>query len=93
MARVIWSDPVKVVLNSLPEKEGEAIMEKVNELERFPRMYGLWTRSRRFRRHRCFVSGNWRVFYRVVDDVVWIRGIWPARWPVKLSLVKQTDKV
>jgi len=39
-------------------------------------------RDRRvFRRHRWFLAGNWLVYYRVVDDTVYIRGLWPARIP------------
>jgi hypothetical protein len=27
------------------------------------------------------IAGNWAVFYRVVDDTVYIRALWPARIP------------
>lgn len=35
----------------------------------------------RFRRHRRFTAGDWVVYYRAVDDDVFIRGVWPARMP------------
>ncbi len=35
----------------------------------------------RFRRHRRFLVGDWLVYYRVVGNTVYIRGLWPARIP------------
>ena len=35
----------------------------------------------RFRSHRWFQAQNWIVYYRVSDDTVYIRGLWPARIP------------
>ena len=44
-------------------------------------MYPVRFKGRRFRRHRWFQAGNWLVYYRVVEDTIYIRGIWPARIP------------
>jgi len=46
-------------------------------------MYAMQFKGR-FRRHRKFVAGNWAVYYRVVENIVYIRGLWPARVPLKV---------
>jgi hypothetical protein len=43
-------------------------------------MYPLRTRGR-FRRKRFFQVGNWLVFYKVVQGIIYIRSLWPARIP------------
>lgn len=65
----------------LPDREREAILEKMRLLEFFPHMYPVRTQGKRFRRHRWFHARNWLVYYRVVDKIVYIRGLWPARIP------------
>ena len=35
----------------------------------------------RLRSHRWFLAQNRIVYYRVSDDTVYIRGLWPARIP------------
>jgi hypothetical protein len=80
-ARVVWADPVRDLFLLLPEKEREEILEKTGLLESFPRLYPVRTSGRRFRRHRRFLAGDWLVFYRVADNTVYIRGLWPARIP------------
>jgi len=45
-------------------------LKKVDMLARFPFMYPLREKSKRFRRHRWFTAGNWLVYYRVASGVV-----------------------
>jgi mRNA-degrading endonuclease RelE of RelBE toxin-antitoxin system len=79
--RVVWSGSVGELFLELPDRDREDILERLELVDRFPQMYPVRTRSRRFRRHRRFRAGNWHVFYKVVDNVVYIRGLWPARIP------------
>lgn len=78
--RIVWLDPVRDAFLELPEKDREEIIQKLDALASFPRMYAVRFLGR-FRRHRCFVSGDWAVFYRVSGQTVYVRGIWPARIP------------
>ena len=80
MAVVHWPESVLEVLSELPERERDVILEKVTLLERFPRRVPVRMKGR-FRNHRWFLAQNWIVFYRVSDDAVYIRGLWPARIP------------
>lgn len=80
-ARVLWADPVRDLFLLLPPEEREEILEKTDLLESFPRLYPVRTSGRRFRRHRWFLASDWLVFYRVPDNTVYIRGLWPARIP------------
>lgn len=82
-ARIIWSNPVLDAFLSLPEPEQIEIAAKLDLVELFPRMYAMQLKGR-FRRHRKFVAGNWAVYYRVVENTVYIRGLWPARIPLKV---------
>ncbi|MBI3404349.1 MAG: hypothetical protein HY046_02710 [Acidobacteria bacterium] len=80
MARIFWAAPVwDVVMTELPAPEREVILGRVLLLGLFPRMYAIRRINRTFRRHRSFVAGNWRVYYRVMGEDVYIRGLWPAR--------------
>jgi hypothetical protein len=80
MADIVWPQNVLDILLELPERDRELIIEKVDQLAMFPRMYPVRA-SGRFRRHRWFLAANWIVYYRVIGDTVYIRGIWPARMP------------
>ncbi len=80
MAEVLWPESVLEVPLELPEREREIILEKVSLLEQFPRMFPIRMKGR-FRNHRWFLAQNWIVFYRVSDDAIYIRGLWPARIP------------
>lgn len=80
MAQLLWPESVLEVLLELPEREREIILEKVTLLERFPRMYPVRMKGR-FRNHRWLIAQNWIVYYRVSDEDVYIRGLWPARIP------------
>jgi hypothetical protein len=80
MAKVFWPESVLEVLLELPEKEREIILERASLLERFPRMFPARMKGR-FRNHRWFLARNWIVYYRVSEDIVYIRGLWPARIP------------
>jgi mRNA-degrading endonuclease RelE of RelBE toxin-antitoxin system len=79
-ARVFIPRAVEDILAELPEEERESILAKLHLLERFPRMYPVAERSR-FRRHRRFLGRDWVVYYRVVGNTVYVRGLWPARIP------------
>lgn len=79
-APVVWADPVRDLAIEIPSGEQRRIFDKIQLLSFFPYMYPVRTRGR-FRRHRFFQAGNWLVFYKVVEGVVYIRGLWPARIP------------
>ena len=80
MAQVVWPQTILETLQELPERDRELILEKVEGLKRFPRMYPVRGRGR-FRRHHWFFAGKWLVYYRVVGLTVYIRALWPARIP------------
>jgi hypothetical protein len=79
-AKVVWAKAVWKVFEELSKKETAEIVERVDLLRYFPHLYPLRTRGR-FRRHRFSQAGNWLVFYKVVEDTIYIRGLWPARIP------------
>jgi len=81
MTRIVWADPVRDLVYELPEADQNVIFDHLDNLARFPHMYPVRFKGRRFRRHRWFLAGNWLVYYRVVEDTIYIRGIWPARIP------------
>jgi mRNA-degrading endonuclease RelE of RelBE toxin-antitoxin system len=78
---VVWADPVRDLVFDLSPKEQQLIFEKIDLLVRFPQMYPLRQKGKRFRRHRWFLAGDWLVYYRFVSGVVYIRGLWPAQIP------------
>ncbi len=80
MAEVLWPERVLEVLLELPEREREIILRKVSLLEEYPRMFPVRMKGR-FRSHRWLLAHNRIVYYRVSDDTVYIRGLWPARIP------------
>ena len=80
-SRIVWAPRVRDLFLELPERDGQSILERLELVAVFPQMYPVRTRSKRFRRHRWFCAGDWLVYYRVVDNVVYIRGLWPARIP------------
>jgi hypothetical protein len=80
MADIVWPLHLLDFLLDLPERARELILENVDQLEPFPRMYPVRA-SGRFRRHRWFIASHWIVYYRVVRNTVTIRAIWPARIP------------
>jgi mRNA-degrading endonuclease RelE of RelBE toxin-antitoxin system len=79
-AAVVIPPDVQAVIEEVPPDEQDALVAKLELLERFPRMFQIRERGR-FRRHRRFLVRNWVVHYRVVENTVFIRGIWPARLP------------
>lgn len=80
MARIEWPDYIEDLLDELDPQEVALILEKTRILKRFPRFFPIRIKGR-FRRHRWVLAGRWMVFYKVVDDTVYIRGIWPAQIP------------
>ena len=80
-ARIIWADPVRDLFLLLPDSEREEILMRMEMLVNFPHMYPVRLKGRRFRRHRWFQAGDWLVFYRVVGNSVYVRGLWPSRIP------------
>ena len=80
MPRIVFADYLFDLLNELSLSDLEIIEEKITPLARFPRMYPMRQKGR-FRRHRWVRAGNWILYYKVVDETVYIRNIWPARIP------------
>jgi len=90
MADIVWAQSVLDVLLDLTPKEQKIIMEKAGRLEQFPSLYP--TRAEGlFRGHRWLLAGNWLVYYRVVGDTVYIRGLWPARIPLDVDTAADRD--
>lgn len=79
-AQVVWPQSILEVLRELPAREQESILRKVDLLVSFPRMYPVRGKGP-FRHCRWFLAGSWIVFYRFVENTVYIRGLWPARLP------------
>jgi plasmid stabilization system protein ParE len=79
-ARIVWADPVRDAFLDLPERERELIDRHFKLLVHFPEMYPVRMHGR-FRRYRWFLAGDWLVFYRVLGNVIYVRGLWPARIP------------
>ena len=79
-ARIIWAPSVRDVASELPTETQEIILEKLDLLETFPRLYQVCEKGR-FRRCRRFVAEDWVVYYRVIGNTVYVRGLWPARIP------------
>lgn len=80
-SKVVWTRTVWELFNELPDRNREEIIEKLHSLKFFPHMYPVRLKGRRFRRHRWFQAGDWLVFYRVIGNTVYIRGLWPSRIP------------
>ncbi len=80
MAEIIWPQTLVDLILEMPDPDREKIFRKVARLETFPEMYPIRTHGP-FRGHRWFVAGSWLVYYRVVNQQVHIRAIWPARLP------------
>jgi len=78
---VVWTRTAWELFEELPDRDREEILEKFPALLLFPHMYPVRRKGRRFRRHRWFNAGDWLGYYRVVDNSVYIRGLWPARIP------------
>jgi len=79
-SRIVWHTTVHEGFQQLPPAVGGSILEKINLLLWFSRMYPPQAKGR-FRRHRKFVAADWVVYYRVVQDTVYVRGLWLARMP------------
>ena len=80
MAKIVWPDYIEDLLDELDPREVSLIFEKTRILRRFPRLYPVRPKGR-FRRHRWVLAGRWIVYYKVVDDTVYIRGLLPAQIP------------
>ncbi len=80
MAKIVWAKHVLELLDELPLRDADLIVEKTKPLGRFPRMYPVRPKGR-FRRHRWLLAGRWIVYYRVADETVYIRALWPAQIP------------
>jgi len=71
---------VRDVIVELPEWQQSELVQKLELLEDFPYLYPV-NQKGRFRRHRRFVAGEWVIYYRVVENAIYIRGLWPVRMP------------
>jgi hypothetical protein len=80
MAEVIWPQSLVDLMLEMPEQDRQKIIQKTSLLEEFPKMYSVRP-SGPFRGCRWFVAGSWLVYYRVVEDKVYLRVLWPARLP------------
>ena len=84
MAEVVWpQNLISHIIDhmlEMPDPECRQILDKVTRLEAFPEMDPVRT-SGPFRGHRWFIAGPWVVYYRVVEDMVYMRALWPARLP------------
>jgi mRNA-degrading endonuclease RelE of RelBE toxin-antitoxin system len=80
-SKIVWAHTVWELFLKLPDRDRDEILERLAFVELFPHIYPVRTRSRRFRRHRWFHVGNWLLYYRVVDNTIYIRGLRPARIP------------
>jgi hypothetical protein len=80
VAEIIWPQSLVDLLLEMPDRERDQIFRKVSRLEEFPEMYPIRTHGP-FRGHRWFVAGEWLIYYRVLDDQVILRAIYPARLP------------
>jgi hypothetical protein len=80
VAKIEWPDYIVDLLDELEPHEVSLIFEKTRILRRFPRLYPVRPKGR-FRRHRWVLAGRWIVYYKVVDETVHIRGLWPAQIP------------
>jgi hypothetical protein len=78
---IVWAACVWEVFDELPETERNEILEHLKYVKRFPHVYPVRSRGSRFRRHRWLLAGNCLVYYRVVENTLYIRGLWPARIP------------
>ena len=81
MAHLVWAKHVLDLMAELPPRESDLIFERARVLERFPRIYPVRSTGR-FRRYRKLLAGHWMIYYRVVDDTVYIRVLWPAVIPL-----------
>jgi hypothetical protein len=80
MAEVIWPQRLVDLVLEMPDRDREQIFQKVARLEAFPEMYQVRTVGP-FRGHRCVVAGRWLIYYKVIENEVYLRAIWPARIP------------
>jgi hypothetical protein len=80
VANLVWSEYVLDLMAELPPHESALIFEKTRILRQFPRLYPVRSRGR-FRRYRWVLAGQWMVYYKVADDTVYIRALWPAKIP------------
>ena len=78
MAKIHWPGYIENLLNELEPQEVSLIFEKTRILRQFPRLYSLRSTGR-FRRHRRVLAGRWMVYYKAVDDAVYIRGLWASQ--------------
>ena len=80
MAKIDWPDYIVELLDELDPQEVSLIFERTRILRQFPRLYPVRPKGRS-RRHRWVLAGRWIVYYKVVDETVYIRGLWPAQMP------------
>jgi len=80
VAEVIWPQRLVDLVLEMPDRERDLIFQKIGRLESFPEMYPVRA-SGPFRGHRCIVAGSWLIYYRVLDDKVYLRALYPARLP------------
>jgi plasmid stabilization system protein ParE len=80
VAEVIWPQRLVDLVLEMADRDRDLIFQKIAHLESFPEMYPVRA-SGPFRGLRFFVAGPWLVYYRVADDKVYLRALYPARLP------------
>jgi hypothetical protein len=80
VSEVVFTDPFLRVFSALSAREQAEIMDKVELLEMFPRMYKR-IRGGEFAGCHVFIAGNWLVYYKIRSGTVYLRNVWPARIP------------
>jgi hypothetical protein len=80
MAEIVWPQSLIDLVLEMPDRDRHRIFRKVSFLEQFPEMYPVRTTGP-FRGHRCLIAGSWLVYYKVVEETVYLRAVWPSRLP------------
>jgi len=80
MAEIVWPQTLIDLLLEMSDADCARILDKIKNLETFPEMYPVRT-SGPFRGHRWFLAGRWLIYYRVLEDKVYLRALYPARLP------------
>jgi hypothetical protein len=79
MFELRWLGPAQDAFEELDERDREAILVELETVRSFPNLYPARL-NRPFLGSRQFVVRNrWTVIYHVMDDIIWVRVIYPAR--------------
>jgi hypothetical protein len=79
-ARVVWADPYAISRWSFPAANSGVFSRKSGYSNPFPTCTRC-ARAAVFAVIAFFPAGNWLVFYKVAEGIIYIRGLWAARIP------------